>query len=592
MKRFQSFLFSTLLCTTLLAGCQSAPAGPETTTSPTTAAPVTTPSATTQPEALRTQINVATDWGITPGQGYGMQNALILADKLASLPDHSDVLFPEGEYELAFPMYLTGKRSISLLGTNVTIVRTHVSNQVARQGELTDAAIPEDVRPNTASSSALVIKDCHSVTAEGFTFRYAVPTSLSGTVIERQGNSLTLQIDDTTDFTGDEYAAIINTFTEEGVPDKTLEQYATANFPLEKLSDNTLRVDGLDAAGVDRVKKGTRVSLRLATGNDYVINLSASTDVSFQSLTMYNSLNGGIIVRGRCKDLSLTGIAVKPENEKSLFSLNADILHIASLEGSLTVDSCHFERPGDDCINIHHMAYEVESINGTTATIRAPRYSGDKTWAKAGDAIDFYDPATFALLGSAKITKVEENQYTFDALPTGICEGAIIANDALRPQATIQNVTVLSNRARGFLLQTDTVLVENCTFKDTALAAILLAPDVEYWYEMSPAANITIQNNTFENCGKYAPGILQITTSHDDPNKTYPSYIHQNISVTKNNFIRGNQCALFGICVDTLTFRENTFTSNRYNQVVLNICKNVTLDEKTLKNSTLTDIAE
>ncbi len=57
-------------------------------------------------------------------------------------------------------------------------------------------------------------------------------------------------------------------------------------------------------------------------------------------------------------------------------------------------------------------------------------------------------------------------------------------------------------------------------------------------------------------------------------------------------FLPRSFAALFGICVDTLTFSENTFTSNRYNRVVLNICKNVTLDEKTRANSTLTDVAE
>ena len=57
-------------------------------------------------------------------------------------------------------------------------------------------------------------------------------------------------------------------------------------------------------------------------------------------------------------------------------------------------------------------------------------------------------------------------------------------------------------------------------------------------------------------------------------------------------FLPPSFAALFGICVDTLTIRENTFSGKRYNQVVLNICKNVTLDEKTLKNSTLTDVVE
>ena len=545
---------------------------------------------TQEPTAPPTQINVVKDWGISPGQGNGIRNALILAEKFASLQDNTEVVFPQGEYELAFPIYLVGKQNVSLVGQNVTIVRTHVSNKAARQEPLEDPTIPEAVKPYTASSSILVIKNCHNVKAEGFSFKYDVPTSLSGTVISKQDGSVTIEVDSTIDFTGEEYATVINTFSKDGVPDKTFEQYAAANFPLEKLSDNTLCISGLDAGGVSNVKKGMRVSLRLATGSDYVINLSGSTNTSFVSLTMYNSLNGGIIVGDRCKDLTVSGLTVKPENDRSLFSLNADILHISSLSGSLIVENSHLESPGDDCVNVHHMAYVVDSINTNKVTVRAPRFSVDSSWAQAGDVIDFYDSSSFAHLGSATIIDTQASTYTFDALPANVGAGAVLSNTALRPQTIIRNVTVLSNRARGFLLQTDNVLVENCTFKDTALAAILLAPDLEHWYEMSPASNVTIRGNTFESCGKYASGIIQISASHDAPDKVYPAYVHQGITVEQNIFGSGSRSALFGVCVDTLTFQNNDFSGFRGKFVTLSHCKNVTLDEQTQQNSSLTDV--
>ena len=545
---------------------------------------------TQEPTAPPTQINVVKDWGISPGQGNGIRNALILAEKFASLQDNTEVVFPQGEYELAFPIYLVGKQNVSLVGQNVTIVRTHVSNKAARQEPLEDPTIPEAVKPYTASSSILVIKNCHNVKAEGFSFKYDVPTSLSGTVISKQDGSVTIEVDSTIDFTGEEYATVINTFSKDGVPDKTFEQYAAANFPLEKLSDNTLCISGLDAGGVSNVKKGMRVSLRLATGSDYVINLSGSTNTSFVSLTMYNSLNGGIIVGDRCKDLTVSGLTVKPENDRSLFSLNADILHISSLSGSLIVENSHLESPGDDCVNVHHMAYVVDSINTNKVTVRAPRFSVDSSWAQAGDVIDFYDSSSFAHLGSATIIDTQASTYTFDALPANVGAGAVLSNTALRPQTIIRNVTVLFNRARGFLLQTDNVLVENCTFKDTALAAILLAPDLEHWYEMSPASNVTIRGNTFESCGKYASGIIQISASHDAPDKVYPAYVHQGITVEQNIFGSGSRSALFGVCVDTLTFQNNDFSGFRGKFVTLSHCKNVTLDEQTQQNSSLTDV--
>ena len=589
MRKVFLFLIGIMLCISLLPGCQKS-SGTSDPSDRTENPDLSDQAGTQEPTSSPICINVVADWGITAGEGYGLQNALILFEKLESLQDNTEIVFPQGEYEIASPMFLVGKQNVSLVGKNVTIVRTHVSNKAARQEPLDDPSIPEAVKPYTASSSILVIKNCHGVKAEGFSFKYNVPTSLSGTVISKKDGSVTIEVDSTIDFTGEEYATIINTFTKDGVPDKTYEQYSAANFPLEKLSDNTLRISGLDAGGVSNVKKGMRVSLRLATGSDYVINLLGSTNTSFVSLTMYNSLNGGIIVGDRCKDLTVSGLTVKPENDRSLFSLNADILHISSLSGSLIVENSHLESPGDDCVNVHHMAYVVDSIDTNKVTVRAPRFSVDSSWAQAGDVIDFYDSSSFAHLGSATIIDTQASTYTFDALPANVGAGAVLSNTALRPQTIIRNVTVLSNRARGFLLQTDNVLVENCTFKDTALAAILLAPDLEHWYEMSPASNVTIRGNTFESCGKYASGIIQISASHDAPDKVYPAYVHQGITVEQNIFGSCSRSALFGVCVDSLTFQNNDFSGFRGKYATLHHCKNVTLDEQTQQNSALTDV--
>ncbi|MBE6675974.1 MAG: right-handed parallel beta-helix repeat-containing protein [Ruminococcaceae bacterium] len=571
MKRSLLFSLCALLLLGAFANCQNASAPPDT---------------------IPAEINAVSDWGITPGPGNGKANSLILAEKLHVIADNTDVLFPEGLYEIAFPMYLLQKSGVRIIGQNATILRTDVTNTSASQAPMDDPDIPEDIRPYTASSSIFVIDGCQNVCVQGFTFKYDIPSSLSGTVLSKEGDSVVLEITDTTQFTGEEYVTIINTFTKNGVPDKKLEQYAATNFPAQKLSDNTLRVTGLDPGGVSRLSKGTRVCLRLATASDYVIKVSGSKDLTFSDLTMHNSLNGGIFVSGRCENVTLSGVTVKPESELSLMSLNADILHISALGGSLLVKDCIFERPGDDCVNVHDMAYMVDNVKDDSATVSAPRFSFSSTWAKPGDMIEFFDGETFACLGSATVTATLDNTYTFDELPDGVTAGTVISNKAMRPAVTIQNTTVQSNRARGFLLQTENAVVENCTFKDTALAAILLAPDLEYWYEMSPSKNVVIRNNTFENCGEYASGIIQIATNHDSPTMTYPSYVHQDIVIQNNTFSSGCRTALFGVCIDTLTFTDNDFSGFKGKFASLRYCTNVTLDEQTRENSSLTNVTE
>ncbi len=590
MKKSLSITLCALLCLSALAGCTAiSPGTPE---DASTQDAQVNDTAEGNTETVTNKIDVEADWGITPGQGYGKTNSLILAEKLLTVPDNTEIYFPEAIYEIAFPMYLLDKKQISLIGDNATILRTDVTNTSAAQSPMDDPDIPEELRDYTASSSILVINGCQGVTVRGFSLKYNIPTSLSGTVLSKDGGSVVLEIADTTQFTGKEYATVINTFTKKGVPDKKLEQYAATHFPLEKLSDTTLRVTGLDAGGVSNLTKGTRVCLRLSTASDYVINVGNTTDTVFENLTMYNSLNGGIIIGNRCTNATLQNVTVKPESEQSLMSLNADILHISALGGNLHIENCHFERPGDDCVNVHDMAYVVDSTSGNDATVLAPRFSFSSTWAQTGDAIDFYDGSTFAYLGRATVTQTEENTYTFDALPEGVTAGAVISNASMHPAVTIRNTTVQSNRARGFLLQTENVLVENCTFKDTALAAILLAPDLEHWYEMSPAKNVIIRNNTFENCGEYASGIIQITTNHDNPARTYSAYIHQGITIENNSFDSGNKYAVYGVCIDALTFLDNQFTNSKNQRVMLTYCKNVVLDAQTSQNSTLTDVTE
>ena len=276
-------------------------------------------------------------------------------------------------------------------------------------------------------------------------------------------------------------------------------------------------------------------------------------------------------------------------------STNADILHIAMLAGTLSIENCHFKKPGDDCVNVHDMAYKVDSVNGNKATVSAPRFSFSSTWARVGDVIEFFDGETFACLGTATVTAISSKTYTFDTLPGGVKAGTVISNLSMHPSSvTIRNTTVENNRARGFLLQTNNVTIENCHFKNTALAAILIAPDLNVWYEMSPARNVTIKNNVFENCGDYGIGPIQFSTSHDDSTKQYPSYIHSDIAVTGNTFIskKTNKSAFYGVCVENIEFLDNNFDDFKGKYITLTHSNQVTLDQKANKKATLNDVTE
>lgn len=527
-------------------------------------------------------IHVVRDWGLQSGSGYGKANSLILAEKITTLADGSTVYFPQGTYEILFPLYLIDKKDIRIVGDGATLLRCGVTNTQATQPPSDDPDIPEEYRSLTASSCFFYLIGGQRVTVEGLTFRYDIPTSLSGQVISVSRGRADIAITDGSPLSGEEYVTVINTFTADGVPDRTLEQYAQTRFPVEKLSDTTLRISGLDVAGAARLREGTRVCLRMSTASDYIFTVLRTDDVTFQDLVFCNSLNGGILIEERCCNATLKNVRVQPDNDQALMSLNADILHVASLGGTLTVEDCVFLRPGDDCINVHTAAGLAESVSGSAVTITYPRGSLSPWWAAVGDSIAFYDPATFALLGTATVSAIDGQHFTFSGLPDGVTEGAVLSNQTLHPTVTIRNTRVENTRARGFLLQTDRVTVENCHFSGTALAAILLAPDLDSWYEMSPARQVTLCGNVFENCGAYAAGVIQISADHDDPAKAYPTCIHEDIAITGNTFSSLQSPALYALCTRGLSFTGNTVDSSDADYtgplISLGSCDTVTLD--------------
>ncbi len=597
MKRFFSMLLVCTLVILSFAACTSDPQGTETAANTDTKASVTEQPLETLPDTPipADAISVAT-WGVQSGEGHGRTNSFILLEKLIDLPDGSTVYFPEGTYELIFPMFLVSKKNIRLVGENATLLRTDVTNVSAQLPALTDPSIPEFYRPLTAHPSFIMTLGMEGITVEGFTFAYAVPTSLSGRVVAVQGSAVDVEVTDGSVISGDEYITVVNTFTDDGLPDKTFEQYATDRFPAEKIGENTLRVTALDPGGVTNLREGMRVCLRMCTARSYVLHIQESADVVLRDLTMQSSFNGGVMLTDRCENATLQNVRMESPNPDALMSLNADALHISDLGGYLNVNGCHFDRAGDDGVNVHSMAYIVKAVNEKTVTLENSRFTFGAHWAKAGDTLRFYDAKTFAILGEAAVSAVDASAgtVTLDSIPTGVTDGSLVTNRALAPSVVIHNTVVQNTRARGLLLQTERVTVADCTFRNTALAGILVAPDVSRWYEMAPTANLMIRNNRFENCGDHAAGAIQLAADHSDAAQVYSSYIHSAVSIRDNMFSDLQKPAVYATCTEGLTIVGNTMPSDSTAApfVMLIHCNGVKLDGVPSDRLDATDVTD
>ncbi len=582
MKKAVAWLLIAALSAVLLAGCggdspttppaETPPADPPTTETPSDTTPTppvggnegegdpvtppvkdpSVPPEATMPTLPADAVNVVTDWGISTAAGAGISNGMLLYEKMTALADGATVYFPEGVYELDLPLLLTGKQHIRVVGYQATLLNTRAVNSAAAQNEATDPAIPAPLRPATATSGMVWIEGCTDIAVEGITFRYANPTSISGTVKNKTSSYADITVTSDTPITGNEYVMAINTFTSNGIPDRTLEQYAATSFPVQKIDATTLRISGINASALS---VGTRVCLRTSLSSNYIFTIFNSSDLAFRDLALANSFNGGFLIEHRTVNATFERVRVQSPDKNALMSLNADALHLTGLGGELVIRDCYFERAGDDFLNISGAAGKIQSLSGNTLSV-ALSWGADSRWATTGDTIEFYDRTTLALLGSAVVTRVDGSSLTFDSLPTGVTASTLLSNKTLHPKTLVENSYFRYNRARGLLLQTDDVTVRNCHFYGTALAAILAAPDLANWYEVSPVRGLTITGCTFDACGASASGVIQLSTNHDKANTPAAAPIHADITISGCTFLT-TKTALYAVSCRNLTFTNN-----------------------------------
>ncbi len=582
MKKIFSALILLALCFTCLASCKE----PDEDTVHTPPADLPSedpaspdddpPDVPDENDPFASAINAAEDWGVSTDTGRGIANGLILYEKMNTLANGSTVYFPEGVYELDLPLVIAGKKNIRIVGRNAVFLNTRATNTAASQSPSDDPTIPSSLKASTATSGMVWIEGAQNITVEGITFRYATPTSISGEVLayNAAASCVDIKVTDGSLLTGQEYVMAINTFTADGIPDRTLEQYAATHFAVEKRSSTTLRLRGVNA---QNLSVGTRVCLRTSLSSNYVFTIFNSSDLVFRDLTLNNSLNGGFLIEHRTVNATFERVRVQSHNPNALMSLNADAIHIAGLGGELVVSDCHFERAGDDFINVHGVAANPTSVSGNTVSFTLP-WGADSRWVSRGDVIEFYHPDTFVCLGTATVTHISGTALTFDALPDGVDMRTVMSNRTLHPSVKITDTTAQYNRARAFLLQTDDITIERCTFLGTALAAILIAPDIDNWMEMSPADGVTIKDCSFTSCGTEAAGVIHFATDHDNLTAASAAPIHENILITGCTF-SSSVPAVYAVSCRNLVFTNNAIAVTHDHICVFSSCAEVTHDD-------------
>jgi hypothetical protein len=321
--------------------------------------------------------------------------------------------------------------------------------------------------------------------------------------------------------------------------DKIMEVQATAsNRALVRL------------AHVAPVPVGTVIVIRFK-GNHDAVRVTQCQNVSFSGITLLSSHSMGYNV-SLSNNLAFRQCTIGlPPAGVRLLSTNADGMHITNCSGSLTIDECIFEAMGDDAINVNAAMWRIQRqpsggepifANRSGLAINRNESPGPR------DQLEIMDPVDLRILTRGALDKLA-------AAPPN----SIVSDASRVPTTTISGSQFRGNHSRAILAHAH-LQVLNCSFQNTSLAAIMIAPD-SHWMEGPATRDIVIDSNQFSGChyGSLDPeGAVTV-----DIEQTYgrrgavPIGTGQNVKISNNIFNDCYTAAISCRSVDGLTIQGN-----------------------------------
>jgi len=350
--------------------------------------------------------------------------------------------------------------------------------------------------------------------------------------------------------------------------------------------------DGDDAAGI-LPPVGTWVNIRHPAYGPGAFSFSQCTKVQVENITIYCSPGFGLHGYGS-EDIVLKKLKVMPKPGSGRWmSTTVDATHFSGCRGTLIMEDCIFEGMGDDATNIHG-GYGVvaEQLDEKTLSLRRigtmPQI-GDRLELGSGDnPLVPYTTATVSSVKADKNTRGAVVQFS-EALPEQTGEGDIVGNASTCPVVRIRRCTVYRNRARGFLIKTRDVIIENCTFQSTSSAALNINSDINVWWESIGTRDVVVRNNQFIDCkfeSSYHDALIDIFAELPGGQQASAG-VHRRITI-ENNIIRNTGGTAIKVgSADGVVIHNNIFDNPGDEAVFVHNSRNIQITGNKLTNSKL-----
>ena len=364
--------------------------------------------------------------------------------------------------------------------------------------------------------------------------------------------------------------------------------------PTQIVGDGVIRVFVSRDRGIPAVGDPVIARHQIYSCNPF--HLVSCADVEVTDLTVYAAPGMGL-VGADSENISLERFNVlrRPDSGRWM-STGADATHFMSCRGTISITDCLFEGMGDDATNIHNRNLLVTARDGDHTLRMASVTQGSRRvpniLPRVGDAVEIgggenpLEPyATLAVSEVEVLAPTRELAVTFsDALPDRCAAGDVAANSSAAPRARIRNCSVRNNRARGMLVQTRDVVVENCVFEHVSGAALHVASDANFWWEGIGVRDVAIRRNRFHHCnfGAARRGAAVDVFSELEGGSLSPAGVHRNIVIENNRFEESDGSAIHLHSTDGAVLRRNEFVNSRDVAILISRSRNVRVEKNTL----------
>lgn len=478
--------------------------------------------------------------------------------KVAAADSGGVVIVPKGAHFLASPIMVVGKTNLTIRGeAGATLVLNY-----SREGD------------RNVNNGAFVVERSRGVVIEGLSITTVVPTSSAGHIVSMDPTALTVdvKIDPEFPITGREFLASAGTVDENETPDWIIETFNYQKGERYKvLAPQLIRVFVPPRTNFARIRAKHRISFRHSVYCGAVFRFHDSHCVTVRDILIERCASMCVLTSRPCSDFVFErfNVGVGGRQTSALVSANADGIHPAGMSGRFVMRDCNFERMGDDSLNVHANAGYLDEYDVKSGRVSCLYFKNGKKsaladdWAKPGDRIAVYDTDTFLEKGVITIDEYNKGCGKITPGTVAVKRGDLLANLSDFPDVRVSGCTVRNTRARGFLLQSRNILIEDCIFEGTSLPGIIISPDARRWAEVGPTTNAVVRNCTFRRCGIASSssnaGVVSVKASHDGPIGEHPAGVHKNVQIVGNKF---EDCATRGIVVaatDGLVLRNNVF---------------------------------